>query len=104
MTANNDNFYQQIELEVQQAVQEFGLDNQLSGSMAAGITMRLQKLLCKNSIYFRIKVQSKQERYAAIKRDFNGANHNEVCKKHGISRSTLYRALEAEPSAGQGGK
>lgn len=102
MTANNDNIYQQIGQEVQQAVQSLGLDNNLSCGVAEAITKRLQKLFGKNQIYF--PGSSKQDIYAQIRRDFKGDNHNEVCKKHGISRSTLYRALKTDPAAGQGGK
>lgn len=29
----------------------------------------------------------------AIRADFNGRNHDEVCRRHGISRRTLYRLI-----------
>jgi len=93
MTDENDNIYQQIDLEVKQAVQRFNVDLKLTDSMATAITARLQKLLARKIIYFP-SIVSQEERYAAIKRDFNGKNKNELCKKYGISRSTLYRAIK----------
>jgi len=29
----------------------------------------------------------------AVRRSFNGRNHREVCRKHDISRRTLYRII-----------
>lgn len=88
-----DNIYEQIQHEVRQTVQCFGVGAGVSGDMSAAITARLQKLLGYNTIYFR-GTASTAERYAAIRRDFNGVNHESVCKKYGITRRTLYRALK----------
>ena len=33
----------------------------------------------------------RDRRNEAIRKEFNGRNHYEVCRKHGISRRTLYR-------------
>jgi Mor family transcriptional regulator len=33
---------------------------------------------------------------ATVLRDFNGRNHDEVCKAHGIHRATLWRILERD--------
>ena len=93
MNTDNDTVYRQIQQEVEQAAQGLGVDCHLSGDMAAAITYRLQMLFGSTTVYFPL-FTSKKERYAAIKRDFNGVdNHDEVCKKHGISRRTLYRAV-----------
>jgi len=94
MSANSDNIYQQIVGEVKRVAQHLGMDIRLSDSMALAITLRLQKLFGNNTVYFP-RLASPEERRAAIRRDFDGKNHNEVCKKHGISRSTLYRAIGA---------
>lgn len=92
MNTDNDTVYRQIQQEVEQVAQDLGVDCRLSGDMAVAITNRLQKLFGSTTIYFPL-FASKKDRYAAIKRDFDGDNHNEVCKKHGISRRTLYRAI-----------
>lgn len=89
----NDDIYQQMHNEIEQAVQFFGVDCRVSADMSASITQRLQRLLRGNAVYFPEK-PSTDQRYHAIRRDFTGDNHNEVCKKHGISRSTLYRATK----------
>jgi Mor family transcriptional regulator len=39
------------------------------------------------------KRPNREKRYAEIKQDFTGVNHQAVCKKHGISLKTLYRAI-----------
>lgn len=35
---------------------------------------------------------SKSERNALIRRDFNGRNLRDVCRKYGVSKTTVYRA------------
>ena len=37
-----------------------------------------------------------KRRNEAVLREFNGRNHLEVCRRHGISRRTLYRILKGE--------
>lgn len=41
-------------------------------------------------LYF---TRSIEERDAAVRRDFDGTNHQAVMEKHDISRATLYRIL-----------
>lgn len=38
---------------------------------------------------------SKAERDAEVLRDFDGTNHDQVCRDHKISRPTLYRILNS---------
>ena len=92
MSTDNNSIYRQIQQETEQAAQGFGIDTKLSRDISAAITNRLRTLFGNSTVYFP-GLADQPERYAAIKRDFDGKNHNEVCKKHGISRSTLYRAL-----------
>ena len=44
------------------------------------------------------RVYIRDERYdpEAVVRDFNFANHAEVCQKHGISRATLKRLMQRQ--------
>lgn len=35
---------------------------------------------------------SRAERNALIRRDFNGSNLREVCRKYGVGKTTVYRA------------
>lgn len=39
------------------------------------------------------------ERDAAIRREFNGRNRDEVCARHGISKSRLYQIINEIPVA-----
>jgi Mor family transcriptional regulator len=39
------------------------------------------------------------ERDAAIRRDFNGRNRDELCREHGISKSRLYQIVGEIPAA-----
>ena len=38
----------------------------------------------------------KRKRNQAIKKSFNGANHYEICRKYGISHSTLKRIIASD--------
>lgn len=38
-------------------------------------------------------LETKAERNAAIRGEFNGRNHEHVCRRWGISRRTLYRII-----------
>jgi len=44
----------------------------------------------------RHKHRSIASRNEAVLREFNGRNHREVCRRHGISKRTLYRILKGE--------
>ena len=75
--------------------EEIGLHEQFANDIAAAIVRGMRKryggrsLGAKGCIY--IHKPDKSERNAAIRAEFNGTNADEVCKKHGIGRSTLYR-------------
>jgi Mor family transcriptional regulator len=87
-----DGIYQQIQGEIHQTVRRLGVAADLSNDIAAAITARLQKLLGSSTVYFPGN-RSPDQRYEAIRRDFDGRNHNAVCQKYNISLRTLYRAL-----------
>ncbi len=96
MRTDNETIYQQIQREVEQAIQCFGIDFRLSGDISAAVTRKLQKRFGSSTVYFTEKTVSTEEHYAAIRRDFDGSNHDEVRKMHGISKRTLYRAIEKQ--------
>ena len=39
------------------------------------------------------KREIRSVRDEAVRRDFTGRNHKEICRRHGISRRTLYRII-----------
>ena len=43
--------------------------------------------------YIPVSAIVREKRNEAILRDFTGANHAEVMRRHGVSRTTLYRIL-----------
>jgi Mor family transcriptional regulator len=47
-----------------------------------------------------IPARSKAARNAAVLAEFNGRNHAEVCKKHDISRRTLYELIGRRRAGG----
>lgn len=91
MTA--ENIYQQLHEEVDQAIKSLGLDLDIQSELSEKITARLRRLLGGDTVYFPLS-SNRKERYAAIKKDFNGSNQNELCKKYGVSRSTVLRAIK----------
>jgi Mor family transcriptional regulator len=68
-----------------------GLHDRIAAELAANVVKRLQAAWGGKEIY--IPAPDSKERNALIKADFNGKNHVEVCKKHGISLRTLYRVI-----------
>ncbi len=42
---------------------------------------------------------SREERDEAVRRDFNGRNLREVCAKHGLSHTTVYKIVKQAPAA-----
>ncbi|TQE91142.1 MAG: DNA-binding protein, partial [Spiribacter salinus] len=45
-----------------------------------------------------IPCKDRAARDAAIRAEFTGRNHDEVCRRHGISRRTLYRIIGSATS------
>lgn len=70
--------------------QHTGFSERIAVEIAAEILQRLVDDWRGERVYV---CHSREERNAAVKRDFNGRNKDEVCKKHGISERTLYRIL-----------
>lgn len=92
MINEQDTVYKQIKPEIEAVMRRFGVDFEVSGDISEAITDRLARLFCGSRVYFTSGI-NKKDRDEAIRREFNGKNYNEVCKKFGVSRRTLYRAL-----------
>lgn len=77
--------------------EEIGLHEQFANDIAAAIVRGMRKryggqtMGAKGSIY--VPAPDKSNRNAAIRAEFMGSNAAEVCKKHGVSRTTLYRIV-----------
>ena len=66
----------------------FSLEEQAAAIMAEPIVEALRRRYGCEELY--IPAPDKRARNEAIKREFNGRNREEVCRKHGVSRSQLY--------------
>lgn len=70
---------------------EIGMSEPLARDYASAIVRGLCALHGGGSLY--IPASDKSERNAAIRAEFNGTNLAEVCRKHGVARTTLYQIV-----------
>lgn len=70
----------------------FALEEQIASAMAEPIVAALRRNYSCEEIY--IPAPDKRERNEAIRREFNGRNRDEVCRRHNVSRSQLYEIVK----------
>jgi Mor family transcriptional regulator len=80
--------------EVRTEVTEAGLDPDKADRAAARVVERFCHVYAGNRVYVPINKQASKRR--EVLEDFDGTNHDEVCRKHRITRRTLYRYLNAK--------
>lgn len=81
-----------VRTDITRAIREAtGLHERFAVEISDGILHRLQQRWGGDRIY--IPSKDRAARDAAIRAAFDGRNHDEVCRRHGISRATLYRIL-----------
>jgi len=68
-----------------------------ASALAGDIVSGLRELYGSQKLY--VPGPDRSGLKAAVLRDFRGNNHGEVCRKHGISRATLYRWIGAPCTA-----
>jgi len=71
----------------------FGLDELAAAAMAEPFANSLRRHYACENLY--IPAPDKRLRNEAIRREFNGRNRAEVCRKWGISRTQLYAIVKA---------
>ncbi len=76
---------------------ETGLHDEFAASIAAALVRGWRKRAGSQRIYIPGPTDY-ESRDAAIRREFNGANCEEVCRKHGIKRSRLYQIVGNQPA------
>lgn len=82
-----------LQREMQDILQtEVGLKPEFATSMAHAIVTGWRKRAGRQSIYIPSPVDF-EARDAQIKREFDGTNRTEICRKHNISRSRLYQIV-----------
>lgn len=72
----------------------FRMDEALASALADAITQGLRSKLGGQDIY--IPAPDKRTRDDAIRREFNGRNLSDICRKHRISRSRMYEIVGAQ--------
>ena len=71
---------------------ETGLHDEFAASIAAALVRGWRKRAGKQTIYIPGPTDY-ESRDDAIRREFNGTNREEICRKHSISRSRLYQIV-----------
>lgn len=71
---------------------ETGLHDEFAAMIASALVRGWRKRAGRQTIYIPSPTDY-EARDDAIKREFNGTNREEVCKKHSISRSRLYQIV-----------
>ena len=88
--ARNEDAAATLQMEVTEIVRaEIGYNEAFASSIASAIVRGLRRKLGGQEVY--IPAPDRSERDAAIRREFNGTNLAEVCQRHGVSKSTVYR-------------
>jgi len=71
--------------------EEIGMHEQLATAFAQALVRGLRRRLGGQELY--IPAPNRTERDAAIRRDFNGSNLDQIMKRYGLSRSRIYEIL-----------
>jgi Mor family transcriptional regulator len=71
--------------------EEIGFNEHFATQFAERILQGIRRRLGGQDLY--IPAPDRTARDAAIRREFNGRNRDEVCRKYGISRTRLYEIV-----------
>jgi len=74
--------------------EEIGMNEQLATVFAQALVRGLRRQLGGQEIYI---PPSKSERDLAIRREFNGANIEELMRRHNLSRTRIYEIVGKKP-------
>ena len=73
--------------------EQVGMPEAVAAQVADAVVRGMRLRYGTQRIY--IPAADKSERDALVRKEFKGTNAGEVCRKHGISRPSLYRILNA---------
>lgn len=76
---------------------ETGLHDEFAAIIATALVRGWRKRAGRQTIYIPGEPKN-TDRDNDIRREFNGTNREEVCRKHGISRSRLYQIISSQPA------
>lgn len=92
MTAKSEDAAVTLQYEITSTIcEEMGLAEHLASNLADAITRRLRARFGGEDIY--IPATDKRVRDEEIRREFNGRNRREVCRKYDISKSRFYEII-----------
>lgn len=81
-----------VRTDITRAIREAtGLHERFAGEISDEILHCLQQRWGGDRVY--IPSRDRAARDAAIRAEFDGRNHIEICRRHAISRATLYRII-----------
>lgn len=77
--------------------EEIGMNEGFAAQIAAAIVRGMRRRFRGETLYIsELDAAEREERDNAIRAEFNGQNREEVCLKHGISKSRLYQIVAPE--------
>ncbi|MGZ4954131.1 MAG: Mor transcription activator family protein [Methylobacter sp.] len=89
----SDHITDALQGDIREALQSsIGFNDDIAKSLAASIARKIQSRWGGREIYIPVGVDV-SDRNRMIKQEFNGSNHAEICRRHNISLSTLYRII-----------
>lgn len=90
---NDRDFVSNLQAEMVRVIsQEVGAPMTFANEVAQVVAQNVSAQYSGEQVYIR----SKRYDPAEVVRDFNYRNHQEVCAKHGISQSTLWRIMRRQ--------
>lgn len=75
--------------------QEIGFNEIFATQIADALVRGLRKRLGGQDLY--IPAEDRTERDAMIRKEFNGRNIDDMCKKFGLSKRSIYKIVERKP-------
>ncbi len=82
----------QLRHEIYQTMLKFGLIDPQAQNLAEAVVINLCHKVGGESFY----INKRSINEALIRKEFNGSNREEVCKKYKISKTTFYKILKAK--------
>jgi len=90
----SDHIAAALRRDVHEALQSsIGFKDDIAESLATAVVGKIQQRWGGQKIYISVNNDS-VERNQAIKQEFTGDNHAEICRRYNISLSTLYRIIK----------
>jgi len=88
-----DHIINALQHDICEALQSsIGFKDDIAKTLSEAILRKIQGRWGGREIYMPV-VGDSVERNRAIKQEFNGSNHADICHRHNISLSTLYRVI-----------